>query len=285
MEFIIQIIINSLTLGLYYALISVGFTMVLSIARIFNFAHCEFYMLGGYFGYYFIEQFGVNYFPAIILTTIATALFGWVIEKVLFHAIRGELYASFMVSLGLTLVLPASAMIVFGERMKSIQTIFHGVVNIFGALISWERIVIIFACGVIILLLTLFLQRTKMGRAFRAMAQDREAASLQGVDCDRGSTLAFSIAAGLGGVASIIVLPAFYISPFIGGPATLKAMVVVILGGLGSIPGAMVGGITLGFIEGISMTFIGELANMIGWIVIMILILFRPLGLMGKEWE
>lgn len=285
MDFVIQIVINSLTLGLYYALISVGFTMVLSIARIFNFAHCEFYMLGGYVAYYLIEQFGVNYFPAIIITTVAIALIGWIIEKVLFHAIMGEMYASFMVSLGLTLALPASAMIVFGERMKSIHTIFPGVVNIFGAFVSWERIVIILACGVIIVLLTLFIQHTKMGRAFRAISQDREAASLQGVDCDRGSALAFSIAAGLSGIAAIILIPAFYVTPFIGGPAILKAMVVVILGGLGSIPGAMVGGVTLGLIEGISLTFIGELANMIGWIVIMILILFRPLGLMGKEWE
>ncbi len=284
MDFIAQVLINCLTLSGYYILISVGFTMVLSIARIFNFAHCEFYMLGGYCGYYLLEKLGVHYFLAMIIVPVLTFLLGWIVERIFFHKILGEMYASFMVSLGLQMALPAAALIFFGERMKSITTVFPGLVKMFGVSVSRERIIIILSCFVIVILLSIFIQRTKLGRAFRAISQDREAASLMGIDCDRGSSLAFAFAAGLSGLAAIVVLPAFYVAPFIGGLAIFKAMIVVILGGLGSVPGAMLGGITLGFIEGLTMTFIGEIADMIGWIVIIVFILFRPMGLVGKEW-
>jgi branched-chain amino acid transport system permease protein len=222
----------------------------------------------------------------MILCAAIIAFMGWIIEKILFEKILGEMYASFMVSLGLNLSLPAIALVLFGERMKSIQTVFPGVIKIFGAHIALERIFIILSCGFVTLILTLFINKTKTGRALRAIAQDSEAASLMGINCVRTSGLAFAIAAALSGIAAIIVLPAFYVDPFVGGPAIFKAMVVVIIGGLGSIPGAMLGGLLLGFIEGISMTFIGSAADMIGWIAIIFLILFRPLGLMGKEqWD
>lgn len=281
--FLIQVIVNGFTIGLLYVLIALGFTLIYSISRIFNFAHGELYMLGAFATYYFFEKFHFVYFSTIIISVLAVFLLGLIIERCFFRPLRGQMYASFMVSLGLNLIIANAALVLFGERMKGVSTVFPGLVNVFGAVISKERLVIILSCALVAVLLQLLVKKTRTGLALRSVAQDPEVASLHGISINRINALSFGIASAIAGAAGAIVLPAKYVDPFIGGDAMFKAIIVVILGGVGSIPGAVVGGIFLGFVESIGLSFFGNIANIFGWAILIVVLLFRPQGFLGRE--
>ena len=278
-----QIIANGFVLGLGYVLVASGFTLIFSITRIFNFAHGEIYMLGAFATYYFREVFGYNYALSILLAMILMFVLGILLERVFFRPLRGYLYPPFMMSLGLILIISAGAMHIFGTQLKVISAVVPGVVNILGARISWERLIVIFSCAVIMTALYLFIKYTKVGMALRAIAQNSEAASLMGVSHDQMAALAFGIGSALAAVAGGIMAPLFYVDPHIGGPAVFKALIVVLLGGIGSIPGAVVGGLALGFIESLGLTFIGMPAYIVSWIMVMLVFAFRPMGILGKQ--
>lgn len=282
-NFFIQVIINGLMIGFLYVLIALGFTLIFSISRVFNFAHGELYMLGAFATYFFYEELHVFYFCTIIISMLLIALLGLVIERYFFRPVRGNMYASFMIALGLNLFISNAAQVVFGNQMRDVSTVFPGTVKLFGATVSFERSLIIVSCALVTVLLQLLVKRTKVGIALRSVAQDAEVAALHGININQTNALSFGIASAIAAAAGAIVVPALYVDPFIGGPAMFKAMIVVILGGLGSIPGAVVGGLFLGFIESIGLTFVGNVANLFGWISVIILLLFRPQGILGKE--
>jgi branched-chain amino acid transport system permease protein len=279
----VQLLINGLTLGLNLALVALGLTLIFGILRIFNFAHGEFYMLGMFGAYYFFEVAGLNFFVAIILSMVIMGSLGILMERVLFRPVRGELLAPFIISLGLAIAMPGAALIGFGGTEKAVTPAFPGLVNFAGISISVERLAVLGIGLALIFGLYLFITRTKVGQAMSAVAQDSEAAAMQGVDVNFICLLGFGLSCALAAAAGTLLAPMRYISPFVGGPAVIEAAIVIVLGGLGSFPGAVVGALILGMADSFGAAFAGGYFKLIGFVILIIILLLRPSGLLGRE--
>jgi branched-chain amino acid transport system permease protein len=279
--------LNGVMLGLNYALIALGLSLIFGIMGIVNFAHGEMYMLGGYVAYFLIGQFGLDFFSAIIGAVVIIGLLGMLFDKFFFRPLTmrpKEALTSMIAAVGLAWVLQMLAVICFGDLDRKVPSTFKGIINMGGVVITKERLVTIIVGIVLVLLLNLFLLRTRMGIAIRAVAQDKEAAALQGVQVSRISALSFGIGCALAGSAGALMAPIFSVSPFLGGDVILKAFLVVILGGMGSIPGAMLGGLVLGFIESFgSLFFTVPTVSAITFSLIILILIVRPQGLLGHE--
>ncbi len=281
-QLLIQAIVNGVMLGMVYVLVALGLTLVFSIMEVINFAHGEFYMLGGFTAYYLSAQLGLNYFLTIAAAVLLIGALGWVIEKLIFRPFRKDLLGAFIVSLGLLWVLQSVAMLAFGSLEKSVPSPFPGVFRILGIYFSLERLVVTVTAIVLVAALYLFIQFSKEGRAMRAVAQDGDAAALQGINVARISSLAFAVGAALAATAGVLIAPLFFVSPFIGGLPIVKAFIIIILGGMGSIPGALLGGLILGLAEGVGSIFLSIPAvNLLGFVIVMGVLLVRPRGLLG----
>lgn len=281
---IAQAIANSIMLGLIYTLIALGITLIFSIMKIVNFAHGQIYMLGAFAVYYFYAQWHIHYLLSLVLAAITTAALGAVLERTIFRPLRGQELPCLLLSLGLALLLEGGALLLFGEKDKGVPPPFAGTINLWGVHFGMDRLVIIILSLVLLFGLFIFIQKFKAGRAIRALAQDLEAATLQGVDINRMSWLGFGLGCMLAGLSGGLLVPVYWVSPFIGGTAVVKAFIVMVLGGLGSIPGTVLGGLILGFIESFGQQFLpGTWAMAIAYILVIVMILVRPRGLMGKE--
>jgi branched-chain amino acid transport system permease protein len=278
---------NGIMLGLNYALIALGLSLIFGIMGIVNFAHGEMYMLGGYVAYYLVGRFGLNFFVTIVAAVIMVGLLGVFLEKVLFRPLTTrpkEALTSLIAAVGLAWVLQMLAVICFGDLDRNVPSAFKGIIRMGGVVITKERLAAIIIGITLIVLLNLFLLRTRTGRAIRAVAQDKEAAALQGVQVGRVSSLSFGVGCALAAAAGALMAPIFSINPFLGGEVILKAFLVVILGGMGSIPGAMLGGLVLGFTESFgSLFFTVPTVSVITFIFIIIILIVRPQGLLGHE--
>lgn len=286
-SFLIQGGMNGVMLGLNYALIALGLSLIFGIMGIVNFAHGEMYMLGGYVAYYLVGRFGLNFFVTIVAAVIIVGLLGVFLEKVLFRPLTTrpkEALTSFIAAVGLAWVLQMLAVICFGDLDRSVPSAFKGIIRMGGVVITKERLATIIIGIALIVLLNLFLLRTRTGRAIRAVAQDKEAAALQGVQVGRVSSLSFGVGCALASAAGALMAPIFSINPFLGGEVILKAFLVVILGGMGSIPGAMLGGLVLGFTESFgSLFFTVPTVSVITFTLIIIILILRPQGLLGHD--
>lgn len=281
-QLLIQALVNGIMLGMVYVLVALGLTLVFSIMEVINFAHGEFYMLGGFAAYYLFAELGLNYLVTIAAAVVLVGGLGWVIEKTIFRPFRKDLLGAFIVSLGLVEVLQSVAMLAFGSLEKSVPSPFRGVFRVFGVYLSLERLIVTVAAIVMVAALYLFIQVSKEGRAMRAVAQDSDAAALQGINVSRISSLAFAIGAALAGTAGVLMAPIFFVSPFIGGLPIVKAFIIIILGGMGSIPGALLGGLILGVAEGVGSIFLSiPSVNLLGFLIVMVVLLVRPRGLLG----
>jgi branched-chain amino acid transport system permease protein len=285
--FLLQGVLNGVMLGLFYALVALGLSLIFGIMRIVNFAHGEMYMLGGYVAYYLFGIFGLNYFATIIAALILVGALGGLLEKIIFRPLtaRPQMELTTLIAaLGLAWVFQMLAVICFGELDKKVPSAFKGILSAGGVVMSKERLAAIIIGSFLILMLNLFLRQTKAGSAIRAVAQDKEAAALQGVSVNRISALSFSIGCGLAASTGVLMTPIFIVNPSVGSDVILKAFLVVILGGLGSIPGAMLGGLLLGFIESFGCLFFSvPTMNVITFILILIALIVRPQGLLGRE--
>lgn len=279
--FFVQVFVNGLMLGLTYVLIASGFSLIYGIMRLLNFAHGEFYMLGAFATYLLCERLGVNYFAAMVLSTIIIAVLGILVYRFFYRPFRDQHDPSLVIALGIAMLIGGLALLVFGEKDKSISPVFSGVIKVLGATLSMERIVVIIMAVILMAALTFYIKFSKSGQAMRAVAQDREAAALQGIGVDSTFTLCMAISSGLAGAAGALLAPLFFVNPFLGMHAVLKALVVVVIGGLGSIPGAIAGGLLLGFVESFGNTFLGDVTEILGFVMVMLVLLFRPQGLFG----
>lgn len=279
--FFVQVFINGLMLGLTYVLIASGFSLIYGIMRLLNFAHGEFYMLGAFATYLLSEHLGLDYFTALILSMIIIAVLGMLVYRFFFRPFRDQHDPSLVIALGIAMLIGGLALLIFGEKDKSVSPVFSGVIQILGATLSVERMVVIFSAILLMTALTLFIKFSKTGQAMRAVAQDREAAALQGIGVDSTFMLCMGISSALAGAAGALLAPLFFVNPFLGMHAVLKALVVVVIGGLGSIPGAIAGGLLLGFVESFGNTFLGDITEMLGFVMVMLVLLFRPQGLFG----
>jgi branched-chain amino acid transport system permease protein len=295
----LQQFLNGLTLGSVYALIALGYTMVYGILELINFAHGEIYMLGAYLAIIllgFFTAIGLTAYSlplslvlTLLLTVIFCASYGFTIEKVAYRPLRNASRLSPLISaIGVSIFLQNYVMLTQGATDKVFPSFFGGAGFTFlSTRITWLQAVIILGSAGIMLMLHVFIRRTKTGRAMRAIAQDRVMASLLGVNIDRIISITFIIGSGLAAVAGMMVAMYYgLVNYYIGYSAGIKAFTAAVLGGIGSIPGAMLGGILLGLIESLGAGYISsEYKDAYAFIILIVILLIKPEGLLGKRLE
>jgi branched-chain amino acid transport system permease protein len=281
---LLQSILNGFSSAGIYILVALGLTLVLSIMNIVQLAHGEIYMLGAYGVYYIITSLGLNFFLALIISTLLMGGLGIVLERLCFRPLRGQFDRAAIASIGLILILQNVVLSIAGGDPRSYMSPFTGVLKILGVAISWDRLsIVLFGFGLVAALF-LFIRMTKTGQAMLAISQDRDGAALQGINIDRISAVAMFLGCALAAIAGALVGAIFSVSPTMGGFALMKGIAVIILGGLGSIPGAVVGGLIIGLIDGIMpILTTTHIAGLIGFGAIIIILLFRPQGISGHE--
>lgn len=279
---IAQAIANGLMLSAIYVLMAVGFTLVFSIMRIVNFAHGEFYMVGGFALFFVYSQWQVPFVLALLITGALVVAAGALIERVVFRRFRGDELNAMIASLGLAIIIENVVLLIFGPSPRAIDSPVSGVLTLGSVSLPMSRLFVLGAAIVVFGLFWLLMSRTRLGRALRALSQDPEAALLQGIRAERLIPVAFGLGVGLAAIAGALMAPLFSVSPFIGSAPMLKAFVVVILGGLGSIPGAAVGGLLLGMLESLAGSMLNAaFADILQLVLVIAILLLRPRGLMG----
>lgn len=282
-------LINGISLGSVYAIIALGYTMVYGIAKMLNFAHGDVIMIGCYVVFLTMSRAGVAPLLSVILSMAACTLLGITIEKIAYKPLRrATSLAVLITAIGVSYFLQNVALLVFGADAKS----FSSVVNLpalkpaGGALtISGTTIVTVMACTVIMIALSLFVKKTKAGQAMLAVSEDKDAAQLMGVNVNATISLTFAIGSGLAAIAGVLFCSAYpTLTPYIGSMPGIKAFTAAVFGGIGSIPGAFVGGILLGVIEILGRAYISsQLSDAIVFAVLILVLLIRPTGLLGKK--
>lgn len=287
MSDIFQMTLTGLNLGLMYALIAIGLTLIFGVMRIIQYAHGEMFMLGAFTLYYWHGVFGLPYWMGVGVSAVVIFCLGALLEIVLFRPLQGQdMLYSLAVSLGLVLILSAGGLIVFGTTTKGIPSAISGGMLVGTVFISYERIVISLVSIALIFALWCFLRFSTIGLAIRAVAEDPETAALQGIQARRIHWIAFGLGSAMAAIAGCMMGTLLSIVPTMGFLATIKAFMVVIMGGLGSVVGALVGGLMLGLIDSVVTTTIsGDVAIIFSFAVIFLILVFRPSGLFGQQWD
>ena len=281
---ILQGVLNGLTSAGIYVLVAVGLSLVLSIMNIVQLSHGEIYMMASYLVFYFSVTLGLSFYLAFVIAVLVVGILGIILERVIFRPFRGKPDQALVLSIGLILVFQNIVLAIAGGTPKSYPSPFVGVVNIGSLALSLERLVIIIAGFVLITALSLFIRFAKNGQAMLAISQDREGAALQGINIDRLSAIAMFVGCALAGVAGGLVGALFSLTPTMGGTVLIKGIAVIVLGGLGSIPGAVLGGLIIGLIDGLVPVVTSTYAaSLIGFAIVILILLFRPQGLWGHE--
>lgn len=287
MNDLLQMFLTGINLGLMYALIAIGLTLIFGVMRVIQYAHGEMYMLGAFALYYWHGVFGLPYWVGVGVSAVLIFALGALLEVTLFRPLKGrDMLYSLAVSLGLVLVFSAGGLIVFGTTTKGIPSAVSGGLLLGGVFISYERIVISLVSLALIIALWAFLRRSVIGLAIRAVAEDPETAALQGIKTGRIDWIAFGLGSSMAAIAGCLMGTLLSIVPTMGFIATIKAFMIVIMGGLGSVIGALVGGLILGLIDSVvTQTIAGDVAIMLSFAVIFVVLVFRPSGLFGQDWE
>jgi len=283
----LQSIISGLLIGGVYALIAVGLTLIFGVMKIINFAHGEFLMFGMYFAFFLSTLFGIDPYLSAIAALPLFLLFGWGIQAVLIRPVLGAPdMIQILLTVGISLVLQNLALFFFSADFQSLNLSYSGMTFEVGpARVSLSRLL---ACIVALSVaggLYLFLQKTDVGKALRACAEEREGALAVGIDVERMYKVAFGLGIACVAIAGILMTPFFYIAPTVGVPFTLTAFVVVVLGGLGNIPGALVGGLIVGLVESLGEILLpaASLKSLATFSIFILILLLRPQGLFGQK--
>jgi branched-chain amino acid transport system permease protein len=298
MEYFLQQAINGITLGAIYGLVAIGYTMVYGIIGMINFAHGEIYMIGAFIAviaFSLLALFGITYVPVAVLIVLVvailfTSVYGWTVERIAYRPLRGSFRLAPLISaIGMSIFLQNYVQIVQGARVKPLQPIVTGGVTVmqaghFTVSLSYIQIVIIVTTVVLMTGFSLLIARTALGRAQRACEQDLTMAGLLGIDVDRTISLTFVLGAGLAAVAGVMVTLYYGVVDFyIGFQAGLKAFAAAVLGGIGSLPGAMLGGLLIGLVEAFwSAYFTIEYKDLATFSILILVLIFRPTGLLGR---
>jgi branched-chain amino acid transport system permease protein len=284
MEILVHQLFNGLTIGSVYALVALGLTLVYGILHIPNFAHGALYMMGGYITLMMMVQYGLHYWLAILVSVIAVGLIGVLMERLVFHPLRhAPPIHDKIAAIGILLFLEAFAQFIWGADYQMMPTPYGQVVQVYGLTFTMQRLLIIIAAIGVMVLLYLFLKKTFTGATIIAMSQDRDGANLVGINTNRVAMLTFLISGGLAAIASSLAAPINLVFPGMGQLVILKAFVIIILGGMGSIPGAIIGGYILGFSESLGATYISnDYKDIIAFILLVIILTVKPTGLFAK---
>ena len=286
MTHFIQTLISGLSLGSIYALIALGYTMVYGIAKMLNFAHGDIIMIGAYAGIIAVGQMNLPPLAAVLLSILICALLGVLIEFLAYKPLRQAPPLSVLITaIGVSYFLQNLALILFGSQQKAYPTLAElSHYTIGGVTVDGISILTLLVTAVIMVVLTFFINKTRLGKAMRAVSEDKAAASLMGISVNGTITLTFAIGSALAAVASIFYGMSYvYIKPTTGAMPGIKAFTAAVFGGIGSVPGAMLGGILLGVIEQLSKTYISTLwSDAIVFGVLVLVLVVKPTGLLGK---
>ena len=287
MELLMQQLVNGIALGSIYALVALGYTMVYGTIKLINFAHGDVYMIGAFFGFYAINVLQLNIFIALILTMIVCSTLGVVIERVAYKPLRKSTrVAALITAIGVSFLLENVMNYFFGAEIKAFPSpLENQVYDVFGISISSKQLLVVAATVVLMALLQFIVKYTKMGKAMRAVAVDEDAAMLMGIDVDRVISFTFALGSALAGIAGVLV-GIYYnsMSSTMGVVPGLKAFVAAVLGGIGSIPGAMVGGYVIGVLETL-VSFFGysTFKDAVVYLLLIVILIVLPAGLFGKN--
>jgi len=282
-------LISGLGLGSVYAIIALGYTMVYGIAKMLNFAHGDIIMIGAYVAFFALSKFSMPVFIAVLMAVLVCTCLGVIIEKLAYKPLRNASSLSVLITaIGVSYFLQNGAQLLWSSAPKIFPTSFaEGSFELFDGqlIISYINVITIIVCIVIMIALTLFINKTKIGRAMRACSEDKDAAKLMGINVNKTISITFAIGSGLAAIASILLCSTYpSVSPTLGSMPGIKAFTAAVFGGIGSIPGALLGGILLGIIETFAKVYIStQLSDAIVFGVLIIVLLIRPTGILGKQ--
>lgn len=284
MTLFLQQLVNGIALGSVYALVALGLTLVYGVLKVPNFAHGALYMLAAYVVYVMLTALGAPYVLAIVAAVAVIAVVGGAMEVIVFRHLEGKSGVHMMIaSLGVLFFLEGTADVIWGPDFRPVPTPLDGVVTAFGVNITEQRILVIVAAVVTMVGLYLLLKRTLVGMSIEALAQDREGALLVGIDTRRVALLTFAISGVLAAIAGSLIAPLVLVFPLMGAVVILKAFVIVILGGMGSVPGAIIGGYLLALAETMAGTYVAfAFSELIAFALLVLVLVFKPTGLFTK---
>ena len=283
---IISQLVNGLQSGSIYALVALGYSMVYGIILLLNFAHGDIIMVGAYVVFYAMTSFSLHPLAAVLLAVIACTLLGTVIEKIAYTPLRSAPRLSLLITaIGVSFLLENGAQLVFGAGAKNVPTFIEGGIQVGGVYLGYVSVVTILVSVASMIVLTFLVQKTKLGKAMRAVSEDMGAAQLMGISLNRTISFTFAVGSALAGIGSVLYVSAYpQASPTMGSMLGLKAFVAAVLGGIGSIPGAMIGGFMIGLIEAL-VTAVGlsTWKDGVVFAVLIVVLLVRPTGILGRK--
>lgn len=285
-----QVIANGLYLGAQYALIALGLTLIFGLMNVLNFAHGQMYVLGGFITYAIYGQLGLPFPLAVVASGITLFTIGGLMERYLFRTVIKRSHreeSTMLLAAATAFFFDAVILLLFGEKQRGVPKIVKGVFNDFGVILPYDRIAVAVIAAALILGFVAFMKYTKPGRAMRALAQDRVAAQLMGVEVDRYTMIGFALGAMLAGVVGGLLVSITGVNSGIGGPISIKAFMMIMIGGAGVVGGAIAGGFILGMMESVGLTVLreyGDVTYLVIFAALMVFLSIRPHGLMGKPW-
>lgn len=284
MNLFIQQVVNGLTLGSIYCLVALGLTLIYGIMEVPNFAHGHLYMVGAYVTFFMMTLYKVNYWLSALISAVVLAVLGVILERLVFHPLRNAPSSNkFIAALGAMMFLEAGARVLWGSDFRSIPAVYDKVMIIGGIRVTEQRIIVICSAVVLMVALNLFLKKTIIGCSIEAMAQSRDGAFLMGIDVNKVAILTFIVASVLAGAAATLAGPIFLVYPSMGALIIMKAFVIIVIGGMGSIPGAVIGGYILGMTESMGATYIStDYKDLVAFVVLVIILSIRPSGLFAE---
>ncbi len=287
MEFISNLgitLISGAILGNIYGLMALGLTLIYGIGNIFNFTHGAFFIWGAYLAWFLVTKLQLNMFLSILISVCGLFVFGLIWEKWVLKPKRQDFVSIITIGLGLMMILDSMAHYLFDPTKKAFPALVEGNVNLFFVTRSLNELLNFLTAMAILVILWFFFSRTRLGKAIRAVSEDHVGASIIGINVDKIYTMSFAMGIGLAGLSGILLAPEVYISTEAGGDALLKAVIIVILGGLGSVKGSMFAAFILGMIESAVSMYVGMFWVLPSWFFIMVFILaLRPRGLYGTR--
>lgn len=286
MEQFAQQLINGLIIGSSYALMALGLALIYGIMHVANFALGAVYMIGAFLTFYFVSWFGEGYYLlSLPLVMILTAMLGGLTERIGFRLIPSDAHATtFIVALALYMLLEGASTLVFGHDWREISSPYNDMILRWGALsITLQRLLIFIVCGILAVGVYIFIMKTMIGKKIRAVSQNRDSGRLVGINVNQICLITFGLGSALAGAAGVMIAPTFMVGPSMGLDPVTKAFVVVILGGMGSIRGAIIGGIILGLVESLAAGYISSMYKDVFAVGLLIpILIFRPTGLFRR---
>ena len=285
-----QIVVNGLYLGAQYALIALGLTLIFALMNVLNFAHGQMYVLGGFITYTVYGRLGLPFVAGLLASGVTLAILGALMEKFLFRTVIKRSHreeSTMLLAAAIAFFLDAVILLLFGEKQRGVPKIVSGVLMLDDLIMPYDRVLVGILAILAIAGFVLYMQYSKPGRAMRALAQDRVAAQLMGVDVDRYSMIGFALGAMLAGVVGGLLVATTGVSSGIGGPVSIKAFMMIMIGGAGVVGGAIAGGFILGMMESVGLSVLhayGDITYLVIFGALMVFLSLRPNGLMGKPW-